>query len=199
MSKIVVEDCKAISVFKLKEWGYLKKGAFRDGTITWTSSWGKKDNISFMLDMTDESDMFIKLDYRTRSPWGDGEWTDVKQKYPIVMSKCNYGGVRYWFRCSVYNSGVYCGRRVGKLFLGAGSNYFACRHCYDLIYRSSIDGYAYSMPDLDEYGEKIGRWYYNGKPTKKHIRYRKMESKVLVDWYGFIARLDNRMNKKGLK
>jgi hypothetical protein len=29
-----------------------------------------------------------------------------------------------------------CGRRVGKLYLPQGENFFRCRHCYDLTYQS---------------------------------------------------------------
>lgn len=195
MSKIIAENCLSISIFKLKKWGYLGKGSFSSGTITWTNSRGKKDNISFVLNMTNEADMFVEFNYKTRNSWSNGEWKEISHKYPIVMSGCNYGGVRYWFQCSVYNRGVYCGRRVGKLFLGAGSNYFACRHCYDLIYLSSIDGYAYTMPDLDEYRKKIGRWYYSGKPTKKHIRYKKIENSIMHDWNGFLSRLDKKISR----
>lgn len=33
-----------------------------------------------------------------------------------------------------------CHRRVGCLYLPPGGNYFGCRHCYDLTYRSSQEG-----------------------------------------------------------
>lgn len=194
MSKTVAEDCRAISIFKIKEWGYFERGGYRAGSINWTSSCGDKNNISFVISLVDKYNKYIELDYRIRNHWGDGEWKDIKQKYPIVSSLCNYGGKRYWFECSVFNHGRYCGRRVGKLYLGAGSSFFACRHCYDLIYRSSLDGYAYTFPDLDEYEKKISRWSYNGRPTKKHIRYMKMQKQVLNDWNGFMFRMEKRAN-----
>ena len=36
--------------------------------------------------------------------------------------------------CSVRSNGVFCGRKVTKLY--AGGRLFACRHCYDLAYYS---------------------------------------------------------------
>ena len=132
--------------------------------------------------------MYIRLEYRTRR-WGEDEFKSVEQKYPIVSTSCNYSGQRYWFICSVYRNGIYCGRRVAKLYKGGGSVYFACRHCYDLTYRSRIDGYAYTDSDLDKLGDSIKKWYYNGRPTRKHLRYLKMEESIERDWNRLFIRL----------
>ena len=58
------------------------------------------------------------------------EWRGVQmaQEISLGWTSCNYGGRRPWFICGN------CGRRVAVLY-GAGK-YFACRHCYDLTYRS---------------------------------------------------------------
>ena len=61
-----------------------------------------------------------------------GEKTKMEYKVDITDTPCHLGGVRYWFICPLRN----CGRRVGKLYLPLGGKYFACRHCYDLTYRS---------------------------------------------------------------
>ena len=53
---------------------------------------------------------------------------------PSPWTACRFGGERPWFVCSVASNGVYCGRRVTKLY-GAG-RLFACRHCYRLAYAS---------------------------------------------------------------
>ena len=54
--------------------------------------------------------------------------------YNIVLSwtACNYGGERPWFICPVNK----CAQRVAKLYL-AGT-FFACRHCYKLVYFSQL-------------------------------------------------------------
>jgi hypothetical protein len=69
-------------------------------------------------------------------PW---ESTDeyravVEALVDIEWTSCRLGGERPWFVCSVAANGVYCGRRVTKLY-GAG-RLFACRHCYRLAYAS---------------------------------------------------------------
>ncbi|KPL22834.1 MAG: hypothetical protein AMJ75_07315 [Phycisphaerae bacterium SM1_79] len=46
------------------------------------------------------------------------------------------GHYKYWFICPLSRNGVYCGRRVGKLYLAPVANYFGCRHCCDLSYES---------------------------------------------------------------
>jgi len=184
MSRIVKEDCKSISIYLLREWGYLD-GAHKFGGVKWTNSLsGKENNISFLVDTENENDCYIKLMYVVT----DGE-VHVEHKYPIVVTSCNYGGKRYWFVCSLYQSGVYCGRRVAKLYLGAGNHYFACRRCYGLTYRSRIDGYSITEPDLQEYWSKIKRPYYRDKMTRKHAIFLRKEAKFEADWIKLLGRL----------
>jgi hypothetical protein len=74
----------------------------------------------------------VTLKYRSR-PHG-GDWTDLKQWFPVVWTSCRFGGDRPWFVCSVYANGTYCGRQVTRLY-NAG-HLFACRHCSRLTYAS---------------------------------------------------------------
>jgi hypothetical protein len=74
----------------------------------------------------------VTLKYRSRS-YGE-DWSDVEQRVAIIWTPCRFGGERPWLVCSVASNGVYCGRRVIKLY-GAG-RLFACRHCYRLAYTS---------------------------------------------------------------
>ena len=188
MSKIVAEDCRHISIYRLKEWGAFDND-FHWGGVHWTDYWSdQKNSISYKLDRTDPSNMSITLIYTITDSW-TGEKHNMEQKYPIVKTQCNYGGTRYWFICSVYHNGAYCGRRVAKLYLCSGSRYFACRHCYDLTYRSRIDGYSYTAPVIDEYADKIKRWYYRGQPTRKHRQYEKMQMSVLNVWSRLLSKV----------
>jgi hypothetical protein len=75
------------------------------------------------------------LKYKSRA-YGE-DWRDVEQRVAIDWTPCRFGGERPWFVCSVASNGVYCGRRVTKLY-GAG-RLFACRHCYRLGYTSQQD------------------------------------------------------------
>lgn len=68
------------------------------------------------------------------------DWESLDYPVRLQTTTCNYGGLRYWFTCPA----VGCGRRVAMLYLGG--KYFACRHCYQLVYQSqretkSIRGY----------------------------------------------------------
>jgi len=188
MSKILKEDCRTISIYDLKRWGCLI--GYYSGMINWTSGWSeKKSSVSFSVDLASfGNEKCFELDYTITDNFS-GEKHKINQKYPILTTSCNYGGVRYWFECSVYNQGVYCGRKVAKLYLGSGSHYFACRHCYDLSYRSKIDGYAFTYPDIEEYEKNMKRWYYRGKPTIKHKRLLKMIDKNNRDMMRLIPRL----------
>ncbi len=61
--------------------------------------------------------------------------------YPLAVTWTHphYGGRRWWWICPLVVDGVYCRRRVGKLYLPPGGQYFGCRHCYQLAYTSSQD------------------------------------------------------------
>jgi len=88
----------------------------------------------------------VTLDYRIQRNGGD--WESVSEPILLATTPCNYGGVRYWFRCHAID----CGKRVAILY-GAGK-YFACRHCYQLAYESQRE------PDYDRQArraDKIGK------------------------------------------
>lgn len=180
MSKILKENCQTISIYDLKKWGSLN--GYHSGTITWTSGWAKnKSSVSYVVDLASfGNEKYFELDYTITDRYSE-EKHKIKHKYPILTTSCNYGGVRYWFECSVYHQGVYCGQKVAKLYLGAGSHYFACRHCYNLAYQSQMESDRYkgfvSIPDIERAEEKVKRYYYKGKPTKKYKRVIRLNEK----------------------
>ena len=193
MSKIVKEDCRTISIYKLRQWGSL--GGYYNGMIRWTSGWNDTENsIGYEVSVLSNKEMCMKVRYTLTDSWS-GKKHQIDHKYPIVSTSCNFGGKRYWFECSVFKNGRYCGRRVAKLYLGSGSLYFACRHCYNLTYRSRIDGWTYSLRDLEELEEKIKRWYYRGKPTRKHMRYLRMDQSIDNSWIRAFTRIKNLNNE----
>jgi hypothetical protein len=118
-----VEATRSLDVMKLARSGFLSGMHFGgwqwmcgDETVATISIRGGRQQIS--------------LSYRSRS-YG-GEWQSVEQPVPISWTACRFGGERPWFVCGVRANGVYCGRRVAKLY--AGGRLFACRHCYRLGY-----------------------------------------------------------------
>lgn len=47
----------------------------------------------------------------------------------FATSRCHFGGIRYWFICSV------CGKRIGRLYVTMSANEFKCRRCHNLTYQ----------------------------------------------------------------
>lgn len=193
MPKIQAEDCKILSI------SYLKKRHNLNGVssccLVWENRWGEE--ILFMrllVDLIDPRGMSVEVRYKVNDSV-TGEEVDIQNKYPIVATPCNYGGLRYWFICPASKNGVYCGRRVGKLYLPVGYKYFACRHCYELTYRSKIELYSYTMADVEEREKEIKRMYYDGKETRKYKAVLKIKHKIHRDVFLYSQMLGNRLNK----
>lgn len=118
-----MEGSRSLDVMKLARAGYLS--GLRLGSWQWTYGDGTTNSIGIRGGRCE-----IVLHYRIRSHGED--WQSVHQRVPIRWTPCRLGGERPWFVCNVSANGVYCGRRVAKLY-GAG-HLFACRHCYRLGY-----------------------------------------------------------------
>jgi hypothetical protein len=72
-------------------------------------------------------------------------FNDGALEYEIALERtaCRLGGFRYWFVCPVVKDEIYCGNRVGKLYLPPGGKFFGCRQCYDLTYESCQRSHKY--------------------------------------------------------
>ena len=182
--KETVEDSTKLSIFKLKEFGLLEGCC--SSTLTWTRSLsGHKSSVGIVVDVLDE--LYVKLNY-TITDRDSGEKTDYDYKIGLTTTPCRLGGVRYWFICPLSINGVYCGRRVGTLFLSSGGKYFGCRHCYNLSYESRNEcrlgrfgqiGYALKADrQVEELREKIKRWTWRGRPTRKVRKLNALEQRT---------------------
>jgi len=172
-SKQEADSLKHIEITFLKNHGFLQRQIMFGG-IMWSRNGEKTGSISVQSHI-DDDEQYIEFTY-TRTDRETDEKQDFEYKIPLVTTPCYFGGFRYWFRCPWYANGVYCGRRVGVLYLG--SKYFACRHCYDLTYESrklsgwqKAFGRVISIPELDELKAKIKRKHYAGMMTKKYRKY----------------------------
>ena len=120
-----VEGTRSLDVIKLARAGYV------GGAVLGGWQWIYRDGEKASIQIVGGRDS-VTLKYLAKL---DGEdWVSVEQAIPIQWLPCRFGGERPWFVCAVHADGVYCGRRVTKLF-GAG-RLFACRSCYRLGYRS---------------------------------------------------------------
>ncbi len=126
--KTTVEECLTLDVSRLVQEDVIAPGLSRRGSWGW-SRWGEITSSIGYRTSTDDHDGRFTLDYQV-----SGE--SISLAVPLTVTFPHFGGVRWWFICGVSCNGVYCGRRVGKLYLPPGGKLFACRHCYDLTYKS---------------------------------------------------------------
>ena len=112
------------------------------------------------------------------------------QKVQLTTTSCNFGGVRYWFICPLSINGIYCGRRIGKLYCAPGTNYYGCRHCYNLSYESRNEsrfgriaqlGYVLKVErQYEKLYKKVKRWTYRDSPTKKARKLKNLERRLEI-------------------
>ena len=69
----------------------------------------------------------------------DGEMVEVP--IPLVATRTQFGGRRWWFKCPLAVNRIHCHRRAGKLFLPPGERFWGCRACHCLAYRSSQEAH----------------------------------------------------------
>lgn len=128
--KRTVENCHALDTANLKRLGLLVPGTTdRRGTLRWTHG-GKQTSVVSYTITVGQTTGGLGLAYQMKSAEGD-----VAYAIRLVTTPCHLGGVRWWFVCPLVRSGVACGRRVRKLYLGG--RYFGCRHCHGLTYTST--------------------------------------------------------------
>lgn len=182
-NRLLADSLHCVSIYYLRKNGYLTEGNHW-GTLTWSCRGEKTGSISFRTYISDQ-EKYIELDYViTRRE--SGKKDDFKYKIPIETTDCYFGGKRYWFKCNLYKSGIYCGHRVAKLYQGA--DYFACRHCYNLTYESRNEnptyrGYPYReillRDKIDKIEEKMHKRTYQGKPTRKQKQIYRIQKRML--------------------
>jgi len=185
--KDTVEDCRSVSISFLKKHGYLSEPCSMSGSIVWKNYYGEETSSISIAVSTMYDDNYVRFQYTTTNR-NTGEKTEYDYKVQLTTTPCNFGGVRYWFICPLSKKGVYCGRRVAKLYKAPGANYFGCRHCYNLSYESRNEsrlgrfgsiGYSIvAERKMEELYSQIKRWTYKGKPTKKARKLKALEAKL---------------------
>lgn len=162
------EDCKTISITKLKGWGYINPNSVRSGTLTWSNNWGETGNIGISIDMNEYSGT-ITLNYNC-----DKE--PVNYKVRIISRMANiHNGLLWFFVCPI------TGKVCRKLHLG--DKYF--------LHRTAFRGYVYELQTWSENTRYLAftpmylemkadgiyeqiyskhfKKYYRGKPTKRYV------------------------------
>jgi hypothetical protein len=134
--RLTVEECRFFGISDLTRAGVFKKGPGHFWTPRWTDSRGKEiEKIGCWLLGHRPDGLYLRLIYSI-TDYSTGEKKSLDYNVQLTTTPCNFGGFRYWFICPVSANGRFCGRQVGKLYLPGNGIYFACRHCYNLTYRS---------------------------------------------------------------
>jgi hypothetical protein len=171
--KRTVESCGAIKTSTLRRLGLLAPGEHSEGLeLSRPDCGGRSLMVDFHLDI--RADMgTLRLMYevdpisgsfqpekpersksrhsraakrpRKRAPEVVPPKVAMDYKVELVATRCQFGGVRWWFICPLDLDGVKCGRRVQKLFLPSKGRflsahpprYFGCRACHELTYTST--------------------------------------------------------------
>jgi hypothetical protein len=142
--KTTVEECRKFGIREFRP--YIRVGGC--GRWVWWDAYTGKENASLGYQVLGkEKPTGIKLRY-TITKWS-GEKPDLDYVIKLTTTPLPWGGVRYWFICPLSVNGVACCRRVAILYLPPGGNYYGCRHCYNLTYKSSQEGNEFkSMYEL---------------------------------------------------
>lgn len=169
---------ETINCLRLRIWRLIPPVKAAGGYLRMPISWGDDASIHIIISIYGEQ--YARLMYQKPDSM-TGEKRNFDYKVPLVATRCHLGGFRFWFKCPLLRKGVVCNRRVGVLYLDG--NYFGCRQCHNLAYRSqhenrrSIFGQFFGSYDIEEKAEQLEneakRFTYRGKPTKK---WRKIES-----------------------
>ncbi len=181
MSKQEADWCKKIEIWWLLR--DMNDGDYRSKNISWGTN-GDKGSVGCNVDLS-QDDPNVRFHY-TQTDNYSGEKKDFDYRVPLERTECHFGGTRFWFKCSLYKSGVYCGRRVGVLY--KDGDWFGCRHCYELTYssRNANRGYKnyplFRVLELETLAEKLEmkarNYTYRGVPTKKRQRLEKIYRQI---------------------
>jgi hypothetical protein len=145
-SKTPVEDCLVLSTARLMRIGLLRANLHRTASISWSDSYTEEKLSSIGFDPNIWNEHGVARLYYSRSSTGE----HMDYRVQLTSTSLPWGGRRWWFTCPLVISEKTCGRRVGKLYLPPGAEYFGCRQCYDLTYQScqeshKHDGWAASL------------------------------------------------------
>ena len=167
-----IENCKTVSITKLKAWGYLNHGV-KSGVIRWSIEGEITSSINIKCNIL-EHKKFITLSYNQN---GESITYDVQ----IISIPSNLGkGEVFYFICPITK------KRCRKLY--HYNKYFLHRENFKYLYYEkqnvskktrqlhSIFDRIYLRDEIfEEQYKKHFKTHYNGKPTK---RYQKILDKI---------------------
>lgn len=128
--KTLVEDCLTLHVKTIRP-------SLTPGYCGWVK-WGNGNLINYRV--IGDPPQAVRLSYTiTRA----GEKTDFNYPVRLDYDVTPWGSRRAWFICPLVIDGLPCARRVGALYSPPGADYFGCRHCYNLTYKSAQEAHKF--------------------------------------------------------
>lgn len=140
-----VDDALSLPTRPLLE--TLGAGVPASGGLTWRSGYDRSETASIGYVFTP-----LPAPGRLRLRYTQHRGTEREAQYDYAVqldtTPLHFGGVRWWFRCPLARTDrsgetTPCNRRCGKLYLPSGEQYFGCRICYDLTYRSCQEAHQF--------------------------------------------------------
>ncbi|MCK5175457.1 MAG: hypothetical protein KAR47_18830 [Planctomycetes bacterium] len=162
-SKTTVESCRKITVYQLNRHGFFT--GFRSGQITWRDRKGRATDMLQLKVSARHDRGHVHTEYQRIDPLSGENCGESDEIISLATTRCNFGGLRYWFICPLKKYGLACKRRVGALYLPPGADNFGCRHCYDLVYQSQKESHMYDTL----YAEFYGRMPSSAKECKEGL------------------------------
>ena len=161
-------ECKTVSITKLKLWGYLCPNQLQIGGIKWSIDGCKTGSIDILIDMRTDHP-FVELSYKI-------EGTPIKYKVELKAVPSNIGkGICWYFICP------HTKKACRKLYLVG--EYF--------LHRTAFEGCFYEKQTESHKSRNLSKWldglfgvdtaheqiyskhftpFYKGKPTKAYLR-----------------------------
>jgi len=136
--KKTVEDCLTLDIIGLVRGKLIRPGEYITGQLDWTRPVSQQPKSSCQYTANLSNGQWLRL-------WYDSGGQSLDYFVNIVSTRPFFGGTRWWLVCPLEVNGRSCGHRVGKLYLPPGANYFGCRHCHSLTYRSSQQSHCVSQ------------------------------------------------------
>ena len=120
------DDYLDLDIRTLNQRGWLNKTTPQ--TLTWKTNQQVTGSIQLLVRTRVQFPLdkpTIRLKYKSRS--NSGEWEELNYSIILETTKCNFGGLRYWFKCPE------CSKRACVLY---GGTIFKCRSCHGLVHKS---------------------------------------------------------------
>lgn len=185
-TRLYTDDYLNLDIRLMNQRGWLNKTGYQN--LSWKRNGQEIGLVHFLVwtRVQFPDDMpSIRMKYKSRINGGD--WQELDYEIKLDVTLCNFGGVRYWFKCPQ------CNKRACVLY---GGTIFKCRYCHDLVHKSrnesSLDQTTRRInkekdklwPELDldvfdsvRYLEKP-KWKRQATYMKKKIELLRLESKL---------------------